>query len=270
MRVYTRAGVCRICASLSPCALPPPPSPAVNKDELKYLGIKHIMNCASDDVDNMFPEDFTYSRYDTNADNGTRVSCSSIVRSCTPCSALHFCDGAECCRPLLVPRRSALKLASRRCLTLSVLACLLLCCVSSYAIEDTHEGEPSEHFEDSCAVITRIKEERSLIYVHCTEGKTIAPCIVLNYMLQSAKKQNKHLTLLAAYNFLGAKAPGINVPDQFMAQLLEVESDLYDGETSIKIKGGGRSGIGGGHHGSRVGVGRGGRGGRGGKGKRGK
>ena len=35
---------------------------AVNKDELKYLGIKHIMNCASEDVDNMFPDDFTYTR----------------------------------------------------------------------------------------------------------------------------------------------------------------------------------------------------------------
>jgi len=90
----------------------------------------------------------------------------------------------------------------------------------SYEIEDTHEGEPSEFFEDSAAIIARIKEERSLIFVHCTEGKSIAPTIVLNYMMQSAKKQNKHLSLLAAYNFLGAKAPGINVTDQFMAQLL--------------------------------------------------
>jgi hypothetical protein len=28
---------------------------ATNKDELKYLGVKHIMNCASEDVDNFFP-----------------------------------------------------------------------------------------------------------------------------------------------------------------------------------------------------------------------
>lgn len=98
----------------------------------------------------------------------------------------------------------------------------------SYEIEDTHEGEPSEFFEDSAAIIARIKEERSLIFVHCTEGKSIAPTIVLNYMMQSAKKQNKHLSLLAAYNFLGAKAPGINVTDQFMAQLLGTKPTRAD------------------------------------------
>jgi hypothetical protein len=112
------------------------------------------MNCASEDVDNMFPEDFEYH---------------------------------------------------------------------AYPIEDTHEGQPSEYFEESAAVITKVKEDRSLIFIHDTEGKSVAPVIVLNYMMQSAKKQNKHLSLLQAYNFLGAKAPGIKVEDYFMAQLLEVE-----------------------------------------------
>jgi len=173
---------------------------ATNKDELKYLGVKHIMNCASEDVDNFFPEDFEYT---------------------------------------------------------------------TYPIEDTHEGEPEAYFEESADVIAKIKDDRSLIFVHCTEGKNIAPTMVLNYMLRSAKKQNKHLPLAQAIGFLSGKAPGISISDQFMLQLAALENELYD-EVSVKVKGFSRSGIGGGHHGSRVGVGRGGRGGRGGKGKRGK
>jgi protein-tyrosine phosphatase len=39
---------------------------------------------------------------------------------------------------------------------------------TAYPIEDTHEGEPSEYFEDSAAVLTKVKEDRSLIFVHCT------------------------------------------------------------------------------------------------------
>jgi len=168
---------------------------AVNKDELKYLGVKHIMNCASEDVDNMFEEDFEYT---------------------------------------------------------------------SYPIEDTHEGEPSQHFEDSFNVISKCKEERKLIFVHCTEGKNISPTIVLAYMMRSAKNQNKHLPLKQAHAWLGTKAPGIKVSDQFMQQLIDLEEELFD-EVSVRLKSGGRFG-----GGSRVGVGRGGRGGRGGKGKRGK
>lgn len=50
------------CASVRLC-------PAVNKDELKYLGVKHIMNCASEDVDNMFPEEFEYTAFPISDDH---------------------------------------------------------------------------------------------------------------------------------------------------------------------------------------------------------
>jgi hypothetical protein len=55
------------------------------------------------------------------------------------------------------------------------------------------------------------------------------------------------------------------VEDYFMEQLVEKEEELFE-ETSVKVKGGGKKGFGGG---SRAGIGRGGRGGRGGKGRRG-
>jgi hypothetical protein len=58
-------------------------------------------------------------------------------------------------------------------------------------------------------------------FCSAAEGKNIAPTIVLNYMMQPAAKQQKHLSLLQAYNFLGAKAPGIKIEDCFMSQLLE-------------------------------------------------
>ena len=126
-----------------------------------------------------------------------------------------------------------------------------------------------------CCLFVRLSLCSPRICVACvrcvcsTEGKNISPTIVLNYMLRSAKKQNKHLPLAQAITYLNSKAPGVSISDQFMLQLAAVENELYD-EVSVKVKGFSRSGIGGGHHGSRVGVGRGGRGGRGGKGKRGK
>ncbi len=37
---------------------------------------------------------------------------------------------------------------------------------TSYPIEDTHEGEPSAHFEESAEILAKVKEDRSLIFVH--------------------------------------------------------------------------------------------------------
>lgn len=78
---------------------------------------------------------------------------------------------------------------------------------------------------DSLAGSHRLCLSVCLLFLRVSEGKNIAPTIVLNYMMQSAKKQNKHLSLLQAYNFLGAKAPGIKVEDYFMEQLIGADTE---------------------------------------------
>jgi len=62
--------------------------------------------------------------------------------------------------------------SDRSCLDLSLLCvCAEDFEYTAYPIEDTHEGEPSEYFEESSDIITKIKEDRSLIFVHWSVGK---------------------------------------------------------------------------------------------------
>jgi protein-tyrosine phosphatase len=104
-------------------------------------------------------------------------------------------------------------------------------------------------------VLAAVKERQGVALIHCTTGKNISPTLLLAYMLLSAKKQDKHLPLLKAIQFVQSKAPGSNPSEQFLEQLVDLEVELFE-DASVKIKGRGGGGRG--------------RGGRGGKGKRGK
>ncbi len=124
-------------------------------------------------------------------------------------------------------------------------------------IEDKHDALPSQHFNAVYDTLSAVKESKAIALVHCTTGKNISPTLLLAHMMLSAKKQDKHLPLLQAINYVQGRAPGSNPSEQFLAQLVDLEVELFE-EASVKVKGAGRGG------GSR------GRGGRGGKGKRGK
>lgn len=92
--------------------------------------------------------------------------------------------------------------------------------------------------------------------------KSVAPTFVLAYMMMASSKAGKYLPLQKAHAFLKSKEPGADPTrnDHLMRQLIELESDLYDGETTMSVA---RSGGGGGRSGGRGGK-------RGGKGRRGK
>jgi len=128
------------------------------------------------------------------------------------------------------------------------------------SLEDRHDAEPSKHFNEVFDLISSVKDsdkhEKALVFD--VNGKNIAPTLVLAYMMMSAKKHDKHLPLAQAIKFVQSKAPGSNPSPQFLAQLVELEVELFE-DASVKVRGVGGSG-----GGSR------GRGGRGGKGKRGK
>lgn len=165
----------------------------MNKEELQRIGIKYIINAASEDVDCFYPELFKYTEL---------------------------------------------------------------------PIEDTHEGEPNQYFEQIFELLTAVKEEKSAALIHCTLGKNIAPTLCVAYMLMAAKHGNKHLPLKQAISHIQGKNIGIVISDQFLNQLIDLEDQLFD-ETSMKPKGRVQRMVSG--RGDR-----GGRGGRGGKGKRGK
>lgn len=120
-------------------------------------------------------------------------------------------------------------------------------------------GEPNKYFQEAFDVLANVKEEKKIAFVHCTSGKNIAPTILLAYMMMSSARQEKHLPLNKALQYVQSKAINAQPTDQFLEQLVDLEVELFE-EPSIKIK---RTSTGGG-------SGRGGRGGRGGKGKRGK
>ena len=128
---------------------------------------------------------------------------------------------------------------------------------TEFPIEDKHDALPSAHFNACYDALSAVKEQRAVALIHCTTGKNISPTLLLAYMLLSAKRQDKHLPLLQAINFVQGRAPGSNPSEQFLAQLVDLEVELFE-EASVKVKGAGRGGGGRG------------RGGRGGKGKRGK
>ena len=54
-------------------------------------------------------------------------------------------------------------------------------------------------------------------------------------MMMSAKKQDKILPLLKAFNFLNGKFIGIQPQDEFMKQLIDLEDRLFE-QTSMRIK----------------------------------
>lgn len=144
-------------------------SACTNKDELKRLGITHIINAASEDVDNMFPEDFAYT---------------------------------------------------------------------AFPLEDRHDAEPNAHFNETFDVLNAVKEsngsKKALIFD--VTGKNVSPTLLLAYMMMSAKKQEKHLPLAQAIKFVQAKAPGSNPSEQFLAQLVELEVELFE-DASVKVRG---------------------------------
>jgi hypothetical protein len=67
-------------------------------------------------------------------------------------------------------------------------------------------------------------------------GKNVSPTLLLAYMMMSAKKQEKHLPLAQAIKFVQAKAPGANPSEQFLAQLVELEVELFE-DASVKVRG---------------------------------
>jgi len=89
---------------------------------------------------------------------------------------------------------------------------------------------PNEYFEQTYEILSAVKSDEKVALIHCTTGKNISPTLVLAHMMISAKKQDKHLPLAKAIQFIQAKAPGANPSEQFMALLVDLEVELFEGQ----------------------------------------
>jgi len=135
---------------------------STEKEELLDQGIKYIINCASEDVQDSFKEDFVYK---------------------------------------------------------------------DFPLNDTHEARPCDYWEEAADIILQAKEEDVSVLVHCIDGKSISGAMILAYMMLSAKRKEKELSLLEALDFMLGKEPGAIPSDTFMEQLIKLEKDLFETNT---------------------------------------
>lgn len=123
--------------------------------------------------------------------------------------------------------------------------------------DDDEEDESQamlKYFKASFNKLKDMKAASKKVLVTSMDLGFIA-AVVLSYMLQSSKAQDKYLPLAKAIEFIAAKDPLLN-PAEYLLQLCILEEDLFD-EISVKLpsnsrgtkgtvrKGGGKSSRGG-------------------------
>jgi len=118
---------------------------------------------------------------------------------------------------------------------------------------DEDDCELSNYFDTVFDIIWKVKESNGKVMLYDETGKNLAPALAVAYMMKASKKQEKHLPLKKALEYLAAKIPGSDLSDVFKLHLADLEFQLYE-ENSINIRS--------------LAGGAGGRGGRGGKGGR--
>lgn len=105
----------------------------------------------------------------------------------------------------------------------------------SFHIEDDHEADATEHFETVYETLAQAKSDKGKVLMHCTDGKSVGPTMMVAYMMMASQRQDKKLPLVKALDFVMSKEPYIQPNRNFMKQLIELEKDLYD-EVSVKLK----------------------------------
>jgi len=135
----------------------------------------------------------------------------------------------------------------------------------NYELDDTHEADASEHFDNLYEILAGVKEAKEKALIHCTDASSNSPTLAIAFMMMASSKAQKHLPLDKALKFIQGIEPGCRPEEHFLYQLSDLEKNLY-GETSLRLKSRGGGGMGAGAKAK----GRSMRGGGRGKGKRGK
>jgi hypothetical protein len=83
--------------------------------------------------------------------------------------------------------------------------------------------------------MSEIKESKGKCLVHDTDGKGVAPAMIMSYMLKSSASSGKYLALAKARDYVQGKYHGVNPNDNFMRQLVKLEKKLFQ-DASVHIK----------------------------------
>lgn len=107
------------------------------------------------------------------------------------------------------------------------------------------DGDLRDYFDKVMDIVWDVKEKKGKVLLYCSDAKVVSPALILSYMLNASKKQDKTLPLKKAIEFINSKVPGIQLNDTAKLCLADLEEQLYE-EVSIRIPNmrGGRSGKG--------------------------
>lgn len=90
--------------------------------------------------------------------------------------------------------------------------------VEHFPLEDNENASMLEYMDEANKKINRYLKYGKKIYIHCVDGMSRSPAILIYYLMSSKK-----LTFIKAYSLLKSIRPGININPKFERELKTVE-----------------------------------------------
>ncbi|MEM0354217.1 MAG: dual specificity protein phosphatase [Thermoplasmata archaeon] len=90
--------------------------------------------------------------------------------------------------------------------------------VEHFPLEDNEDASMLEYMDDANKKINRYLKYGKKIYIHCVDGISRSPAILIYYLMSSKK-----LTFIKAYSLLKSIRPGIKINPKFERELKTVE-----------------------------------------------
>ena len=95
-------------------------------------------------------------------------------------------------------------------------------------VEDTKRSNLANHFDESGTFIRNCLENGRPIFVHCREGLSRSPTIIIAFLMQ-----HMEMTLQTALSAVEDKNGMIRINDGFMRQLADLERELFGSESTV-------------------------------------
>jgi hypothetical protein len=92
-------------------------------------------------------------------------------------------------------------------------------------VKDAANSDMGKFFDKALAFFARVEECKGKIVVHCDQGTSRAPAMVIAYLVAGPPK----LSLADAFNYVRARRPSILLNRVFMTQLAQLEIDQEKG-----------------------------------------
>lgn len=94
-------------------------------------------------------------------------------------------------------------------------------------VEDSEKSDLKRHFEDSSLWIAEQLQAGRRVLVHCREGLSRSPSIVVAHLMQ-----HNQLTLQDALSLVEERNSIVRINEGFLRQLAELEEELFGAQTT--------------------------------------